>query len=122
MATSLNYVLGLLSVEKLGKSYRRIRRRSNQNVLPFLLDVSKIAYIDTDQYVYNSYALGKITMRNHKPQLRPQHCNHHDEVQKNVIPYAVGLTRSIGYRWNCLVNRKTAIIVKMTLHVGTRKK
>ncbi len=40
---------------------------SNQNVLPFLLDVSKIAYIDMDQYVYYSYAIGEITMRNHKP-------------------------------------------------------
>ncbi len=102
--------------------YRRTHSISNQNVPPFLLDVSKIAYIGSDQYVYYSYALGKITTRNHKPQLLPQHCNHHDEVRKNGIPYAVGLMRSIGYRQNRLVNRKTAIIVKMTLHVGISKK
>ena len=73
-------------------------------VLPFLLDVSKIAYIDTDQFVYYShyYALGEMATRNPKPQLCPQHgvSNHHDEVRKNVIPYVVGLTRSIGYRRN----------------------
>jgi hypothetical protein len=39
-------------------------------------------------------------------------------MQKNGIPYAVGLMRSIAYRWNHLVNRKTAIIVTMTHHVG----
>jgi hypothetical protein len=53
--------------------YLRIRGTSNQNVHPFLIDVSKIAYIDIDQYVYYSYALGEITTRNHKPQLCPQH-------------------------------------------------
>ncbi len=31
-----------------------------------------------------------------------------------------GFMRSISYRRNRLVNRKTAIVVKMTLHVGTR--
>jgi hypothetical protein len=36
----------------MGGRYCRIRGISNQNVLPFLLDVSQIAYIDTDQYVY----------------------------------------------------------------------
>ena len=71
---------------------------------------------------YYSYTHGEITTRNHKPQLCPQHCNHHDEVWKNVIPYRVGLMRSIGYQRICLVNRKTAIIVKMTFHVGIRKK
>ena len=71
---------------------------------------------------YYSYAPGESSRHNHKPQLYPQHRNHHDEVWKNVIPYALGLTRSIAYLRNCLVNRKTAIIVKMTLHVGIRKK
>ena len=66
---------------------------------------------------YYSYAPGESSRHNHKPQLYPQHRNHHDEVWKNVIPYALGLTRSIAYLRNCLVNRKTAIIVKMTLHV-----
>jgi hypothetical protein len=46
--------------------------------------------------------------------------NHHDEVRENGIPYALGLTRSIAYRRNRLVNRKTAIIVSMTLHVGIK--
>ena len=31
-----------------------------------------------------------------------------------------GFTRSIAYRRNRLVNRKTAIVVKMTLHVGIK--
>jgi hypothetical protein len=55
---------------------------------------------------------------NHKPQLGPQHRHHHDEVRKNGISYAVGLMRSIAYRQICLVNRKTAIVAKMTPHVG----
>ena len=56
---------------------------------------------------------------NHKPHLCPQHCNHHDEVRKNVIPYALELRRSITYLQNCLINnRKTAIVVNMTRHVG----
>ncbi len=55
---------------------------------------------------------------NHKPQLGPQHHHHHDEVRKNGIPYAVGLMRSIAYPRIRLVNRKTAIIAKMTPHVG----
>jgi hypothetical protein len=60
---------------------------------------------------------------NHKPQLGPQHItlsNHHDEVRKNGIPYALGLMRSIAYRRNCLVNRNPDIIVEMTLHVGKK--
>ena len=36
---------------------------------------------------------------------------------KNGISYAVGLTRSNAYRRNRLVNRKTAIVAKMTRHV-----
>ena len=55
---------------------------------------------------------------NHKPQLGPQHRHHHDEVRKNGISYAVGLMRSIAYHQICLVNRKTAIVAKMTPHVG----
>ncbi len=54
---------------------------------------------------------------NHKPQLGPQHRHHHDEVWKNGISYAVGLMRSIAYRGIRLVNRKTAIVAKMILHV-----
>jgi hypothetical protein len=57
---------------------------------------------------------------NHKPQLGPQHRHHHDEVQKNGISYAVDLMQSITYRRICLVNRKTAIVAKMTPHVGIR--
>jgi len=34
----------------------------------------------------------------------------------------MGLTRSITYRQNHLVNRKTAIVVKMTLHIEIRSK
>ncbi len=54
---------------------------------------------------------------NHKPQTttRPttQHHNHHDgEVRKNGIPYALGLTRSIAYRRNCLVNRNPYIMLR----------
>jgi hypothetical protein len=66
--------------------------------------------------------MARLQRANHRPQLCPQRCNHHDEVRKNVIPYGVGLTGSIGYCRNRLANRKTAIIVKMTLHVGIRKK
>ncbi len=55
---------------------------------------------------------------NNKPQLGPQHRHHHDEVRKNGISYAVGLMRSIAYRRIRLVNRKTAIIARMTPHVG----
>jgi hypothetical protein len=55
---------------------------------------------------------------NHKPQLGPQHRHHHDEVRKNGISYAVGLMQSIAYCWIRLVNRKTAIVAKMTPHVG----
>ncbi len=54
------------------------------------------------------------------PQLGPQHRHHHDEVWKNGISYAVGLMRSIAYCRIRLVNRKTAIVAKMTLHVGIR--
>ncbi len=43
-------------------------------------------------------------------------------MRKNGIPNAVGLTWSIAYRRNHLVNRKTAIVVKMTLHLGIREK
>ena len=48
------------------------------------------------------------------------HHNHHDEVRKNGIRYALGLTRSIAYRRNCLVNRNPDIVVEMTLHVGIK--
>jgi hypothetical protein len=41
-------------------------------------------------------------------------------VQKNGISYALGLMQSIAYRWNGLVNRETAIVVEMTLHVGIK--
>ena len=59
-----------------------------------------VMYIDTDQYVYYSYVLGESTTHNHKPQLSPQHCNHHDEVRKNVIPYALGLMLSWAICWH----------------------
>jgi hypothetical protein len=61
---------------------------------------------------------------NHKPQTTTwpptTHHNHHDEVRKNGIRYALGLTRSIAYRRNCLVNRNPDIVVEMTLHVGVK--
>jgi hypothetical protein len=44
--------------------------------------------------------------------------NHHGDVQKNVIPNTLGVTWSIAYCQNHLVNRKTAIIVKLILHIG----
>jgi hypothetical protein len=75
--------------------------------------------------VYDSYVIVRkkqSSTLDHKPQLGPQHLHHHDKVRKNGISYAVGLMRSIAYRRIRLVNRKTAIIVKMTLHVGIRKK
>jgi len=59
---------------------------------------------------------------NHKPQLSPQHRHHHDEVRKNGNSYAVGLMRSIAYRRIRLVNKKTAIVAKMTPHVGINSK
>ena len=59
---------------------------------------------------------------NHKPQLGPQHCHNHDEVRKNGISYAVGLMRSIAYRRIRLVNKKTAIVAKMTPHIGINSK
>ncbi len=59
---------------------------------------------------------------NQKPQLGPQNCHHHDEVRKNVISYAVGLMWSIVYCRSCLVNRKTAMVAKMTLKVGISEK
>ena len=46
---------------------------------------------------------------NHKSS--PQLCNHHGNVQKNVIPNTLGVTQSIAYCQNCLVHWKTAIIV-----------
>ncbi len=59
---------------------------------------------------------------NHKPQLRPTTHNYHDEVRKNGIPFSLGLMWSIAYHRNCLVNRKTAIVVKMTVNVGIQEK
>ncbi len=64
----------------------------------------------------------RLQRTNHKPKLCLQHCNHHDKMRKNVIPYGVGLTQSIGYCRNRLANRKTAIIVRMTLHIEKTKK
>ena len=57
---------------------------------------------------------------NHKSS--PQSRNHHDDVRKNVILNTLGVMWSIPYRKNCLVNRKTAIIVELTLHVGIKEK
>ena len=75
--------------------------------------------------MYDSY----VTLRkkqsstlNHKPQLGPEHRHCHDEFRKNEISYAVGLMRSIAHCWIRLVNRKTAIVAKMTLHVGIKSK
>jgi hypothetical protein len=53
-----------------------------------------------------------------KPQLCSQYRNHHDpdKVRKNVLPCALGLSRSIAHPHDDhhLVNRKTAsIIVKV---------
>jgi hypothetical protein len=58
----------------------------------------------------------------HKPQLGQQQSHHHDEVWKNGISYTVGLMRSIAYCQICLVNRKTAIVAKITPHVGINLK
>ncbi len=80
-----------------------------------MFHVSNIAYIDTDHYVFYSYALDEITT----------HTTNHNSAHNTVItviPYALGLTQSIAYCRNCLVNKETAIIVKMTLCVGIRYK
>ena len=68
------------------------------------------------------FFFAQSSILNHKPQLGPQNRHHHDEVQKNGISYAVGLIRSIEYRLICLVNRKTAMVAKMTLKVGISEK
>jgi len=49
---------------------------------------------------------------------KKNNCNHHNEVRKNVILYALDLRWSITYHQSCLVNRKTAIVINMSLHVG----
>jgi hypothetical protein len=59
---------------------------------------------------------------NHKPQLGLQQRHHNDKVRENGIPYAVGLMRSIAYCRIHLVNRKTAIVAKMTPCVGINSK
>jgi hypothetical protein len=48
------------------------------------------------------------------------HHYHHDKVRKNGIPYALGLTQSIAYRQNFLINKNPYIVVEMTLHVGIK--
>jgi hypothetical protein len=48
------------------------------------------------------------------------HHYHHDEVRKNGILYALGLTQSIAYCRNFLVNRNPDIVVEMTLHIGIK--
>ncbi len=75
--------------------------------------------------MYVSYVIVRKKLSstlNHKPQLSPQHRHHHDKVWKNEIYYAVGLMRSIAYCWIRLVNRKTAIVAKMTPLVGINSK
>jgi hypothetical protein len=64
------------------------------------------------------------TTTNNKQQTTtwPTTHNNHDKVRKNGIPYALGLTRSIAYPRNCLVNRNPDIVVEMTLHVGIKLK
>ncbi len=55
-----------------------------------------------------------------KPQLEPTIMNHRHDVGKYAISNTLGVTQSITYLQNCLVNRKTAIIVKLTIHVGIK--
>ena len=67
--------------------------------------------------MYYSYVMAKPNAElraKHKPQVEPtsQSRNHHGDVQKNEIPNTLGVTRSIPYRRNRHVNRKTAIITK----------
>ena len=64
----------------------------------------------------------RASTHNHKPQLCPQHCNHHDEVHKNVILNTMGMMQSIAYCLNHLLNRETVMVIKMTCNVGTEKK
>jgi len=76
-------------------------------------------------WIFLVHPLFSAPTHNHKPQTTTgpttQH-NHHDEVWKKGIPYALGLTRSIAYRRNCFVNRNPDIVVVMTLHVGIKYK
>ena len=39
---------------------------------------------------------------------------------KKCNPNTLGLTWSIAYCQNCLVNRKTTMVAELTLHVGIR--
>ncbi len=59
-------------------------------------------------------------MRNHRPQLGPQHHHHHDKVRKNGFSYGVGLMQSIAYRRIRLLNRKTTMLFKQPTNVGLR--
>jgi hypothetical protein len=91
-----------------------------------VLDVAdkEITRGQMNRYSYVMDPLFSAPTHNHKPQTttRPPttHHNHHDEVGKNGIRYALGLTRSIAYRRNCLVNRNPDIVVEMTLNVGIK--
>ena len=77
------------------------------------------SYIEVVFWIFLAHPLFNAPTYNHKPQLGPQH-NHHDEVRKNGIPYALGLTLSIASCRNCLVNRNPYIVVEMTLRVGIK--
>ena len=81
------------------------------------------SYVEVVFWIFLAHPLFSTPTHNHKPQTTTepttQH-NHHDEVWKNGIPYALGLTRSIAHRQNCLVNRNLDIVVEMTLHVGIK--
>jgi len=70
--------------------------------------------------VYVSYVIvRKKTELDTQPQTTTQPTT---QVWKNGISYAVGLMRSIAYRRIRLINKKTAIVAKMTPHVGINSK
>ncbi len=104
----------------------RVLWHDGRSLTPGKLLLGALSLGDTHDCVMGIWFLchrqKKSLTHNRKPQLGPQHRHHHDKVQKHGISYALGLMRSIAYRRICLVNRKTAIAAKMTLHVRIRLK
>ena len=82
--------------------------------------VVRPAHVMSTPMIPTSPSEKQSSTHNQKPQLGPQHCHHHDKVQKNGILYEVGLIRSIAYRRICLLNRKTTMLFKHTTNVGLR--
>ena len=77
------------------------------------------SYVEVVFWIFLAHPLFSTPTHNHKPQLGPQHIKN-TMTRKNGILFALGLTWSIAYCQNCLVNRNPDIIVQMTLHVGIK--